>query len=184
MNQNFEEAFPSRICSLRDGRSVELRAMGPDDEAELLQAFERMPAEARYMRFMRVVRQANVDRLRQVLQSMPGGGYGIVASVPASDGEDIVGSTILISGRDPATCEFAISVASTFAGAGLASTLLKALIEVAKARGIREMEGFVLAGNEAMLRLARKLGFEIARDPDDTSVRLCTLRLGGDQSPA
>jgi acetyltransferase len=177
MPVNAENAFPARTCSLRDGRSVELRAMGPEDEAELLQAFERMPADARYMRFMRVVREVNLDRLRQVLADMPGKGFGIVATVPAADGMDIVGSTILVLGKDPATCEFAISVATSFAGTGLASTLLKALIQVAKARGIREMEGFVLAGNEAMLRLARKLGFEISRDPDDASVRLCKLRL-------
>lgn len=165
--------------SLRDGRDVELRAMGPSDEDELLQAFERMPAEARYMRFMRVVRDVNLDRLRQVLSSMPDSGFGIVATVAAADGMDIVGSTILIVGKDPATCEFAISVATPFAGSGLASMLLKALIEVARARGIGEMEGFVLAGNDAMLRLARKLGFVISRDPDDASVRLCRLRLTG-----
>lgn len=177
---NADEIFLARTRSLRDGRSVELRAMRPSDEAELLQAFERMPAEARYMRFMRVVREVNLDRLRQVLSSMPDSGFGIVATVPAADGMDIVGSTILIVGKDPASCEFAISVAMPFAGSGLASTLLRALIEVARARGIDEMEGFVLAGNDAMLRLARKLGFEITRDPDDGSVRLCKLRLGGE----
>lgn len=173
-----EVAFAPRTSTLRDGRSVELRAMQPGDEAELLQAFERMPADARYMRFMRVVREVNLDRLRQALASMPASGFGIVATVPAADGMDIVGSTILVLGNDPGRCEFAISVAAPFAGSGLATTLLKALIGVARARGIAEMEGFVLANNDAMLRLARKLGFEIGRDPDDAGVRLCTLRLG------
>jgi acetyltransferase len=175
-----DETFPARNHTLRDGRSVELRAMQPGDEAELLQAFERMPADARYMRFMRVVREVNLDRLRQVLADMPGKGYGIVATVPAADGMDIIGSTILVLGNDPTRCEFAITVATPFAGSGLASTLLKALIGVARARGIVEMEGYVLATNDAMLRLARKLGFEIGRDPDDASVRLCMLRLGAE----
>jgi hypothetical protein len=39
------------------------------------------------------------------------------------------------------------------------------------------MEGFVLAENEPMLRLARRLGFAIARDPEDASVRICRLDL-------
>lgn len=171
-------AFAARAHTLRDGRSVELRAMQPSDEAELLQAFERMPADARYMRFMRVVREVNLDRLRQVLASMPHQAYGIVATVPAEDGEDIVGSTILVLGKDPSRCEFAITVLTGFAGTGLASALLRGLIDAARGRGIDEMEGYVLATNDAMLRLARKLGFAVGRDPDDASVRLCRLRLG------
>ncbi|HWS25812.1 MAG TPA: hypothetical protein VN259_04480, partial [Xanthomonadales bacterium] len=122
---NASEAFADRTHTLRDGRGVELRAMLPSDEGELVQAFERMPADARYMRFMRVVRQVNMDRLRQVLAEMPGKGYGIVATVPADDGMDIVGSTILVLGNDPTRCEFAISVSTPFAGSGLASTLMK-----------------------------------------------------------
>lgn len=68
---NVFEAFASRTHSLRDGRSVQLRSMCPSDESELLQAFERMPADARYMRFMRVVREVDLDRLRQVLDRCP-----------------------------------------------------------------------------------------------------------------
>jgi len=40
------------------------------------------------------------------------------------------------------------------------------------------MEGFVLAVNQPMLRLARRLGFTIAHDPEDALVRLCSLHLG------
>ena len=40
------------------------------------------------------------------------------------------------------------------------------------------MNGFVLAENQPMLRLAQRLGFRIAPDPDDGSVRICSLHLG------
>jgi hypothetical protein len=40
------------------------------------------------------------------------------------------------------------------------------------------MEGFVLAANESMLGLARRLGFTVSRDPDDPAVRICRLPLG------
>jgi len=39
------------------------------------------------------------------------------------------------------------------------------------------MEGFVLAKNTSMLRLATRIGFSISPDPDDQSVRICRLRL-------
>lgn len=164
-------------ATLRDGRAVHLRAMAPADEAELLQAFERMSADARYMRFMRAVRQPNVAQLRQVLASFPAQGIGLVATVPAADGIDIVGSAIAVITGDGRQCEFAITVAERFGGAGLATLLMKTLIAAATRRGLVEMEGFVLAVNQPMLRLASRLGFSIRPDPDDGSVRLCRLAL-------
>ena len=90
-----------------------------------------------------------------------------MATVPAADGIDIVGSAIYLVGNDRTTCEFAITVASAFGGAGLASALMTALIDAARQRGMTEMEGFVLAANQPMLRLADRLGFSVAVDPDD-----------------
>jgi len=165
--------------TLRDGRTVHLRASCPADEAELLQAFERMSNEARYMRFMHAVREPNLDRLRHALASFPECGIGIVATVPAADGIDIVGSAIAVFGSDRTGCEFAITVAASFNGAGLATALMTALIAEAKRRGIREMEGFVLSENQSMLRLAKRLGFGIKADPDDATVRICRMTLGG-----
>lgn len=162
---------------LRDGRAIHIRAVGTLDEVELLQAFDRLSSAARYMRFMRQVREANPERLRKVLASFPESGVGIVATVPAADGIDIVGSAIFLIGADPLSCEFAITVAAAFGGAGLASTLMTALIGAAKAHGLAEMEGFVLAENVPMLRLARRLGFSVAPDPEDRALRLCHLRL-------
>ena len=163
---------------LRDGRTVHVRAVGRDDEAELLQAFERMSDAARYMRFMRVVREPNVNRLRTLLASFPQDGIGVVATVPAADGIDIVGSAIAVFNPNRTGCEFAITVDARFGGAGLATVLMTALIDEARGRGLKEMEGFVLAENQSMLRLARRLGFSIAPEPGDASVRICRLPLG------
>jgi RimJ/RimL family protein N-acetyltransferase len=172
-------ALAESDVTLRDGRAVHIRAVRPTDEAELVQAFGRMSADARYMRFMHSVREPNLDRLRKTLASFPESGIGIVATVPADDGIDLVGGAICILGNDRATGEFAINVAAEFGGVGLARTLMTLLIDAAKARGLRELEGFVLAENAPMLRLATRLDFSIAPDPDDRAVRICRLPLGG-----
>ena len=132
--------------TLRDGRVVHIRAMRTTDEAEILQAFDRLSADARYMRFMHTVREPNVERVRKVLASFPESGLGIVATVPAADGIDIVGTAMFVIGGDAATCEFAITIAADYGGAGLGSALMTALIDAAKRRGLKVMEGFVLAG--------------------------------------
>jgi acetyltransferase len=162
--------------TLRDGRVVHVRAMRTDDESEILQAFDRMGDDARYMRFMRVVREPNRERLRKALASFPERGIGLVATIPAADGFDIAGSAIAII-EDEQACEFAITVDSTFGGVGLATVLMKHLIDAARARGLQRMEGFVLAENEPMLRLARRIGFTVTRDPDDNAIRVCRLQL-------
>jgi acetyltransferase len=169
--------IPEADISLRDGRVVHVRAMRGADEAELLQAFGRMSDDARYMRFMRVIREPNIERLRKVLASFPESGIGLVATVAASDGIDIVGSAIAIIESEARACEFAINVATPFGGAGLATALMEALIDAARSRGLQVMEGFVLAENQPMLRLAKRLGFSIAPDPEDRSVRICRLPL-------
>lgn len=173
-----DSSFAEFDASLRDGRAVHIRAMRPEDEAELVQAFGRMSDDARYMRFMRSVREPNIERVRKTLSSFPASGFGIVATAPAVDGIDIVGSAIYVIGNDPTTCEFAITVGAAFGGAGLARMLMTALIESAKSRGLEAMEGFVLAANQPMLRLAGRLGFTVTPDADDRSVRICSLRLG------
>ena len=83
-------------ATLRDGRVVHLRPIRASDEAEVLQAFERLSPEARYMRFMRVVKAPNLERLRRTLAAFPQGGDAIIATVPAADGIDIVGSATYI----------------------------------------------------------------------------------------
>lgn len=169
--------------TLRDGRAVHIRTVSPADETELLQAFGRLTGDARYMRFMRVVRDPNLENLRKVLGSFPAGGIGVVATIPAADGIDIVGSAIAVFASDRTSCEFATTVASEFGGVGLATALLTTLIDEATRHGLREMEGFVLSQNQPMLRLARRLGFSIKYDPGDASVSVCRMPLGAPAGP-
>src|SRR6476660_7484188 len=103
-----DAGITERDLALRDGRTVHLRSVSPADEAEILQAFERLSDEARYMRFMRIVNAPDRDRLRAVLASFPEAGIGLVATVPADDGLDIVGSAIAVYSADRTSCEFAI----------------------------------------------------------------------------
>ncbi|MDN3919264.1 GNAT family N-acetyltransferase [Roseateles violae] len=162
---------------LRDGRAVQLRAMRPSDEQELLQAFDRMSEVARYMRFMRVVREPDRLRLQAALASLPESGVALVATVPAADGYDIAGSAIALIGGGPGVCEFAINVDAAYGGLGLGHLLMTRLMDAARQRGLRTMEGFVLKQNASMLGLARRLGFEIDADAEDPSVLVCRKAL-------
>ncbi len=64
-------------------------------------------------------------------------------------------------------CEFAIAAVDSWQGSGLAGSLMAALMDSARKKGLTEMEGFVLAANHKMLKFARQLGFVQHRDADD-----------------
>jgi GNAT superfamily N-acetyltransferase len=94
-----------------------------------------------------------------------------------STGIDIVAGARYYVQADGETCEFAVTVADSWQGAGLSSRLMRELIQGARARGFTHMEGFVLAGNTGMLTLARRLGFTVKPDPDDARLKIVRLDL-------
>jgi RimJ/RimL family protein N-acetyltransferase len=170
-------SFAPVEVTLRDGRRVRLREIRPADRDEVRQAFERLSDESRYLRFMSYVKELSPQMLEGATHPQEGRELGLVAEVPAPDGIDIVGGARYFVLPDGETCEFAVTVADGWHRVGLASRLMRALIEGARERGLRHMEGFVLAGNLAMLTLARQLGFAVKRDPRDQTVMIVRLPL-------
>jgi RimJ/RimL family protein N-acetyltransferase len=165
-------AYRPRRLQLRDGRELTLRAISPADAPEITQAFERLTAESRYSRFMQHKRQLDPAALERGVHPRPGRDFAFVATIPASDGIDIVGAAqyVRLDEGDPSTCEFAITVAEDWRGSGLAAQLLASLVRRARRDGYTRMEGAVVAGNSPMLALARKLGFKAHPEPDDAGV--------------
>jgi len=72
--------------------------------------------------------------------------------------------------------EFAILVRDDCQRKGIGSKLMEALIQAARDRHVREINGDVLAANPGMTRFAEDLGFDI-RPGDEPEVRRLVLRL-------
>jgi len=160
---------------LRDGRRVRLREIRLDDRDEILQPFQRLSDESRYTRFMSPMKRLSAQMLDHVVHVQDDRELGLVAEVDAADGIDIVAGARYYVEPGGDRCEFAVTVVDGWQGTGLASRLMRELIEAARARGLRHMEGFVLARNHRMLNLARRLGFTASPFPDDATV--VTVRL-------
>jgi GNAT superfamily N-acetyltransferase len=56
-------------------------------------------------------------------------------------------------------------VADDFNGKGLGSRLMECIMDVAREKGLAEIDGLVLANNQPMLKLMRSLGFHIKAFP-------------------
>ncbi len=62
-------------------------------------------------------------------------------------------------------------------GRGLASRLMHRLIEWGRTRGLREIEGQILADNQPMLAFIRHMGFTVHRMVNDPEVMEAKLPL-------
>jgi acetyltransferase len=167
------EDFTPLAVTLRGGRRVTLRSIRPGDAAALQAALRGLSAESRYMRFMSAVKELSPSMLKHAVHPVAGRDLALVALAdPASEvaTANIVGGARYIA--DPAlpTCEFGIAVGDDWRGTGLASRLMHELIRSARAGGLKDMEGFILAGNTPMRNLAKRLGFEVTASSEGPGV--------------
>jgi len=101
----------------------------------------------------------------------------LAATVMLEEREALIGVARYVLDAGGESCEFALVVADAWQGRGIGRRLMEKLIAVARERGLKRIYGEVLATNRAMLELARKLGFEIGRHPDDATVTRVALQL-------
>jgi acetyltransferase len=173
------------VVQLPNGSRVVVRPALPQD-CELHRAFVRsLSDEARYFRFM--------TRLSELSEAMAEGFTSIdyhshvalIATVFADAGETMIGEAryVVDEGSD-AMCEFAVAVADAWQGMGLARTMLQRLARHAATSGIRRMVGDTVSNNRAMIALAKRTGFAVAKKREDGRlVRLVKELSPCDQRP-
>ena len=83
----------------------------------------------------------------------------------------------------PGEAEFAIVLADDWQGRGLGTQLLASLLAAARAHGVRRAVATTMSTNEAMLALARRMGFTLAPNPASPSITNLTLELGETPRP-
>ena len=172
-------SYRPRRLRLRDGREVTLRAIAESDAPAIARAFDQLSPDSRYHRFMQHKKQLNPEALDRGVHRRAGEDFAFVAAVPSAAGGEIVGAAqyVLSGDGDPGLCEFAITLAEGWRGCGLATQLMRSLLRRARYDGYAAMEGLVLAANEPMLALARKLGFSVEPVPPDGTVVRVLRRL-------
>ena len=142
---------------LRDGSTVHVRPVRPDDAPRIGTLYRELSAESRVLRFFSaaVDLDAAADR-----EARLGGAYS--CGLVATTGTDprLVGQASFVGGEDPCA-EVAFAIAEEYQGRGLGTLLLGQLAEVAAARGIQTFEALVLPGNHRMLGVFRQSGFPV-----------------------
>lgn len=152
-------AYREADVVLRDGSTVRLRPIRPDDEERLLSFFRTLSKSTRALRFFSATsdyflaaeakREVAVDYVRT---------FGLVATTGPE--ERFVGHALYVA-LDGDRAEVAFAVADDYQGRGLGTLLLGHLAVVAGANGIRVFEAEMIPDNHRMLEVFRESGFPI-----------------------
>jgi acetyltransferase len=165
------------VLHMADGSPVTLRPIRPED-AELEQEFvKNLSHNSRYFRFMNTVRELTPAMLVRFTQIDYDREMAFVAVREEGGREIEIGVARYITSPDARSCEFAVVVADAWQRRGLGRRMLERLIEVARWRGLQTMVGHILGGNQSMLALCKKLGFEISDHPEDAAMKRAVLNL-------
>ena len=148
---------------LADGRIVMIRPIAPADEDAARRFLAALSADARYARFQKWITEPTQRLLRFMLEVDQQQHVALVCTYrdDNEESERIVGEGRYVVQDDRETCEFGIVVADEWRKTGVAGLLMLALIDTARARGLRRIIGVVLHGNRAMLKFSRALGFTV-----------------------
>ena len=166
--------YPAHLIStwqLADGRNITIRPIRPED-AEIEQAFVRgLSEEARYFRFMFSVQELSQTMLLRFTQIDYSREMALIAVTFEQDKEIELGVARFAISPEGESCEFALVIADAMQGKGLGQKLMTALMDAARAKGLKVMAGEVLKTNANMLKLMNRLGFSIEDRIDDDNIK-------------
>jgi acetyltransferase len=166
--------YPSELVrhtSLKDGTLIRIRPIRPED-ADLLQEFVRnMSSESKYFRFMQAIEELTPEMLVRFTQLDYSREMAVIAVAEEGPESTLLGVARYTVNPDGKSCEFATAVSDLHRGQGIGSQLMQTLMEAARNRGVKVIEGEVLSDNHRMLSLMAQLGFSIATSPDDPGVK-------------
>jgi acetyltransferase len=159
-----------RRWQLPDGAEVIIRPIRPED-AEIEQAFvRRLSPQARYFRFMQSLQELSQEMLIRFTQIDYHRELALLA-ITRQGGEEVeLGVARYFTDPDGETGEFAIVVADEWQSRGIGTQLMSGLVDAARDKGLRRLQGEVLANNPRMLQFMKKLGFSLEIKPDDAGI--------------
>jgi len=163
--------YPEKYISLwklRDGRTVLLRPIKPEDEPLWLEMFHNFSQESVHFRVFQTiidppheysVRYCNIDYDREL---------AIVAELEEDGKRKMLGVVRLNISPSENTGEISFIVTDTWQGQGLGSKMVDYMIEISKDKKLGIINAIMLPDNYKAIKLLREMGFTIESMDDGT----------------
>jgi len=163
------------MFQLRDGTSVTVRPIRPEDETLMVKLHEALSENTVYLRYFQVLRlDARIAHERLVRNCFVDYDreMALVAEriEPETGQRELLGVGRLIRQRDTREAELGVVVADKWQGGGLGTELMRRLLLVARAEKIHRIVAHILSENASMAALARRFHFVCVPDDDPISL--------------
>jgi ribosomal protein S18 acetylase RimI-like enzyme len=158
---------------LSNGSQIDIRALRPEDEADMLAAVGKTSAQSLQRRFFAMKRHFS-DKERAYFMEIDFKNHvALVALAEEAGGTVIVGGGRYIV-FEPGRAEMAFVVVDAWQGRGVGSILMRHLVKIASDAGLKELTAEVLPENTAMIKVFGKFGFKpgTRRDPETVHLSL------------
>jgi acetyltransferase len=164
------------LWRMRDGRTVLLRPIKPEDEPLWLEMFRNFSEESIRFRFFQIikdtphevrVRYCNIDYDREI---------AIVAELTENGQRKILGVVRVSLEPDRKSGEIAFIVADPWQGLGLGTKMVDYTIEICKEVGVETLYAIMLPDNHRAINLTKKMGFTLKYQEDGTVKGVLNLK--------
>lgn len=157
---------------LRDGGQIEVRALRPEDEADMLVAIDKTSKQSLQRRFF-VMKRHFSDKERAFFMDVDFRNHVAIVAIAEEAGRKLIvgGGRYVVF--EPGRAEMAFVVIDAWQGRGVGSMLMRHLVKIAKDdAGLRELTAEILPENAAMLKVFGKVGFKRGSRRDPQTVHL------------
>ena len=164
---------------LKEGTSVTVRAIRPDDQGRIIAAFRELEPESIYTRLFQYKNELSHEELQRATEVDFEREVALVVTIGQGERETIIGGAryIVYEVGTARIAEIAFTIEEDYQGQGIASSLLRHLIRIARDQGLARLEAEVLPGNRSMLAVFSRCGLPMKMERLDDVVHV-TLTLG------
>ncbi|MDQ3943436.1 MAG: GNAT family N-acetyltransferase, partial [Actinomycetota bacterium] len=172
----YPKEYVSR-AALKDGTSVTIRPIRPEDEPLMVSFHESLSDRSVYMRYFQMLnldRRTAHERLTRICFIDYDREMALVAERknPETGEREILGVGRLSRNHAvPSEAEVALLISDRFQRQGLGTTLLEKLLEVGRHEGLHRITAHILFENRPMQRILKRLGFHLRRDVEEGVVK-------------
>jgi acetyltransferase len=158
-------------CKLKDGTSVTIRPIRPEDEPLMVQFHETLSEETVYQRYfskLKIDERIAHERLTRICFNDYDREIALVAECtnPNTKRPAILGVGRLSKAHGLNEAEFALLISDGSQRQGLGTELLNRLVQIGRDEKLTRITAIILADNRAMQNVSRKAGFSLERDTD------------------
>ncbi len=159
--------------TLKDGRTVIIRAIKPDDKAAILKGIDLFSDDSIYKRF-HGAKSGFTDEEFKFYTEIDYLHHVALLAVLEDKDQAIGGGRFIVYDKSLSSlsAELAFAVADEFQGLGVGTIVLKHLIHIARETGIKILEADVLGENSAMIRVFEKSGLPVTKTYEGRNIHV------------